>query len=346
MFRCSALRILERLLFAEHLHDRGDGGVGSARGIGIGHLHFAREFRLDQVAPARRRGELLPGEKLGVVAHAQHAEVEADGPVLRLLGLLLRPWLQLRKQRRLVFLRQALFRGLQVRVAGAAEPEVELRVGLFRGDLRERFAGALQRHPDLDAGFLSNSVATSVAPLRLHRTDDVQLLAAAGSAVPTRSANAAASSARRADLHANRLRICANPAPRIWRVGERKVIFVHRAEGVNLNGAGWLCTRTGEGADAQGNPPGCSTWAARRSKSSRWMRRDASGCGGACPRPATAMRRRSLPSRGWFAMPSANWDCRPAAASVGIGTPGSISRASGSAARLQFRESERPSDTG
>ena len=100
-----------------------------------------------------------------------------DGAVLRLLGLLLRPRLQLREHRRLVLLEQALLGRLQVRVAGAAEPDVELRIGLLGGDLRERFARALERHRDLDAGLLLELGGGERAPFGLHRADDVELLA-------------------------------------------------------------------------------------------------------------------------------------------------------------------------
>ena len=106
----------------------------------------------------------------------ERAEVHADGAVLRLLGLLLRPRLQLREQRRLVFLEQALLGRLQVRVAGAAEPDVELRIGLLGGDLGERFARPLERHRDLDSGLLLERHGGGVAPLGLHRTDDVELV--------------------------------------------------------------------------------------------------------------------------------------------------------------------------
>ena len=78
--------------------------------------------------------------------------------------------------RRLVFLEQTLLGRLQVRVAGAAEPDVELRIGLLGGDLGERFARSLERHRDLDAGLLLERHRGGVAPFGLHRTDDVELV--------------------------------------------------------------------------------------------------------------------------------------------------------------------------
>jgi hypothetical protein len=82
-----------------------------------------------------------------------------------LLGLLLRPGLKLGDERRLVFLEQALLGGLQMRVARAAEPDIELRIRFLGGDLRERLARSLERHRDLDAGFLLERHGGGIAPL-------------------------------------------------------------------------------------------------------------------------------------------------------------------------------------
>jgi hypothetical protein len=119
---------------------------------------------------------LLLREELGVVAQAQRAEIDADGPEARLLGLLTRPRLQLIEQRRLVRLGEVLLGGLQVRVAGTAEPDVELRVRLLGGELRDRLARALQREADLDPGLLLELGRDRVAPLGLHAADHVELL--------------------------------------------------------------------------------------------------------------------------------------------------------------------------
>ena len=62
---------------------------------------------------------------------------------------------------------------LQVRVAGTAEPDVRLRVRPLRDDLRQRLARPLERHVDLDAGGLREHGLDHVAPLGLHRADDV-----------------------------------------------------------------------------------------------------------------------------------------------------------------------------
>ncbi len=173
-------QVLERLVLAEHLHECGDRGVRRPRGVRVRHLHLARELGLDQVLPARRRCDLLLGEQLGVVADAEHAEVDADRPVLRLLRLPLRPWIELREQRRLVLLGQTLLGGLQVRVARAAEPHVELGIGLLGGELRDRFPGALRRDRDADAGIPLELGGDRVAPFALRAADDVELLLGAG----------------------------------------------------------------------------------------------------------------------------------------------------------------------
>jgi hypothetical protein len=54
-----------------------------------------------------------------------------------LLGLLLRPGLKLVEHRRFVRHRQVLLGGLQMRVARAAEPDIDFGIRLFRGDLGE-----------------------------------------------------------------------------------------------------------------------------------------------------------------------------------------------------------------
>jgi hypothetical protein len=51
---------------------------------------------------------------------------------------------QLAQVRRRVFFRQAFFRGLQVWVAGAAPPDIALRIGGFRLNLRESMASRLE----------------------------------------------------------------------------------------------------------------------------------------------------------------------------------------------------------
>jgi hypothetical protein len=63
-----------------------------------------------------------------------------------------------------------------VRVAGAAEPDVELRIRLFGDDLRERFARPFERHRNLDAGLLLEGDGRGAAPLRLDGADDVELV--------------------------------------------------------------------------------------------------------------------------------------------------------------------------
>ena len=67
-----------------------------------------------------------------------------------------------------------------MRIAGAAEPDIELGVCFFRGELRHRFAGPFQRHRRLDACFLLELDACQVAPIGLHGADDVELVLRSG----------------------------------------------------------------------------------------------------------------------------------------------------------------------
>jgi hypothetical protein len=75
---------------------------------------------------------------------------------------------------------QALLGGLQVRVTGAAEPDVGLGVGALGDQLRQRLARALDRHVDLDARGAGEHRLDHVAPLGLHRADHVELAAVLG----------------------------------------------------------------------------------------------------------------------------------------------------------------------
>jgi hypothetical protein len=75
----------------------------------------------------------------------------------------------------LVFQRQALLGRLQVRVAGAAKPDVGFGVGFFGVELRQRLTRALGRHVDLRPRGARIHGGHQVAPFGLHRADDVDL---------------------------------------------------------------------------------------------------------------------------------------------------------------------------
>ncbi|MNS64766.1 hypothetical protein D3C72_979050 [compost metagenome] len=167
------LEVVEGLVLAHELHQRGDHGVGRAARCGVGHLDVALVLGLEQVGPGLGHGQLLLGEQLGVVAEAQRARVDAHGLVARLLGLLLGPGMQLRERGRLVFEREPLLGRLQVRVARAAEPDVGLGVVLLGDELGQRLARALERHVDAHARGAGVDGGDHVAPLGLHRADDV-----------------------------------------------------------------------------------------------------------------------------------------------------------------------------
>ena len=169
------LEVFKRLFLAHDLHQRSDHGVGRATRCRVGHLHLALELGLEQVGPRLRRVELALGQQLLVVAKAQRAQVHAHGAVFGVHRLLLRPGVQLREQVRFVFERQALLGRLQVRVARAAKPDVGLGVGLLGVELGQRFARAFGGHVDLGARGLGIHGGHQVAPLGLHRADDVDL---------------------------------------------------------------------------------------------------------------------------------------------------------------------------
>src|SRR2546426_6494226 len=61
-----------------------------------------------------------------------------------------------------------------MRVAGAAEPDVGLRVRGLRLDLREDLARAFLRHRDLDPALPRELVGDRLAPLELHAAVHVQ----------------------------------------------------------------------------------------------------------------------------------------------------------------------------
>src|SRR4029434_11087583 len=58
----------------------------------------------------------------------------------------------------------------------AAKPDVELWIRFLGGDLCHRFAGTLERQSDLDAGLALELGGDAIAPFRLNRADDIELL--------------------------------------------------------------------------------------------------------------------------------------------------------------------------
>ncbi len=169
------LHVIKGLVFAHQLHQRGHHGVGGAARCRVGHLDLAAVFGLEQVGPGARHWQLLAREQFGVVAKPQRSRVDAHGAPARLLRLLLRPRVQLRQRGRLVFERQPLFSGLQMRIAGAAEPQVGTRVVAFGDQLRQRLARALEQHVDLHAGGAAVDGGNRAAPFGLHRADHIDL---------------------------------------------------------------------------------------------------------------------------------------------------------------------------
>ena len=132
--------VVEGLFFAHHLHQRGKHGVRRARRVGIGDLHLALEFWLDQVLPAARSAQPLLFEQFLVVAIAQGARIDAYSAVFGGRGLTVRPIKQLVAGLRHIGLGQAFFSGLQVRVTGAAPPDVAFGIGGLGLDLGVGFA--------------------------------------------------------------------------------------------------------------------------------------------------------------------------------------------------------------
>ncbi len=144
------LQIIDRLVFAHDLHERGKRRIGCARRVGIGDLDFALQFRCQQIGPALRLLVTLGFEDFGVVTPAQRAGINADGSVTGAFRLFDSPVLQLIQHRRLVFERQVFGGRLHVRIAGAGPPDIGLRVAGFRTHLGISFAGRQANHIDLD----------------------------------------------------------------------------------------------------------------------------------------------------------------------------------------------------
>ena len=135
--RCSARQIGEGRLLAHQLHQRREHGVGGAGGVRVRHLHLAAEFRLDQVGPAARRRR-CGGDQLRLLKPiAERAGIDADGaePASGAPGA---P--PSRAARASAGERYSAVsfssRGLHVRVARAAPPDVAARVGGLGADLR------------------------------------------------------------------------------------------------------------------------------------------------------------------------------------------------------------------
>lgn len=104
--------------------------------------------------------------------------------------------------RRFIFERQPLFRRLQMRVAGAAPPDVAARIGGSGLELRIDLARRLAGHGDLDAGVLLEGRRHGAAPFLL---DAAQLVtsepwARAGVAAKAAVASAAKSPALSQDF--------------------------------------------------------------------------------------------------------------------------------------------------
>jgi len=160
-------QVAERVVLAEDLHDRRDGCVRRSGGVRVRDLDLVLVVRLDQIFPARRRGELLLLQELGVVAETKRPGVDAHRLEARLLGLAARPVVQLVEVRRFVGHREILLGRGQMRVAGAAEPDVALGIRGLRGDLGERLARSLQGERDPSAGLALELVGDGLAPLGL-----------------------------------------------------------------------------------------------------------------------------------------------------------------------------------
>ena len=96
--------------------------------------------------------QLLLLQHVGVEAEADGAGVEAADQVAAHRVLAHRPVVQVVDVGRPVGVEQALLGRLQERIAGAAPPDVGLRVGGLGAELRDDLAGALVRLQDLDAG--------------------------------------------------------------------------------------------------------------------------------------------------------------------------------------------------
>ena len=89
---------------------------------------------------------------------------------MRALRLALCPVAQLRQHRQFVGGGDTLVGGLQVRIAGAAEPDVAVRVVLLGPHTGIDLAGTHPGHVDLDAGLLLVCGRDSAAPFLIDAT--------------------------------------------------------------------------------------------------------------------------------------------------------------------------------
>src|SRR5207244_4003745 len=113
--------------------------------------------------------------KLAVVAKAERAAINADRAILRLFRLADSPILQLGELGRFVLLRQALLGRLEMRVAGAAPPQIAFGIVLLGLELRIGLARALARHRHLDAALALEGRGHAAAPFFLDRAIDDEL---------------------------------------------------------------------------------------------------------------------------------------------------------------------------
>ncbi len=177
MLRCSFFRYSNACVLAHHLHQAGEDGVAGAARARMRGLDLALVLRVDQVGPALRRRQVLLAQHVLVPAEADRAGVEAADQVAAHGVLPHRPAVQVVEIGRPVGLEQADLGGLEERIAGAAPPQVGLRVGRLGADLRQRLAGGLAHLLHLDAGLRLELLGGELAPALVGRADRGELLA-------------------------------------------------------------------------------------------------------------------------------------------------------------------------
>jgi len=157
-------QIAERLVFAEHLHERGEHQVRGARRVGVAEHDFALVDGIREVLPALGDRQLLARHHLAVVTERDDAPVYAGHAALRDVADALRPFVELRDVGGPVFREQPFLGGLQVRVGRSGPPDVALRIGGLGLHLREHLAGRLLHDGHTRAGRLLEADGHALAP--------------------------------------------------------------------------------------------------------------------------------------------------------------------------------------
>jgi hypothetical protein len=162
---------LEGLVLAEDLVEGGDDGVGRPGGVRVGHGDEAPVSRVGEIAPGLR--ERRAAERLLVDDEADRAGVERD---VLAADLVHQAGDEVVPRGGLVELGDAFTHGDEVRIAGAAEPDVEDRVGGLGAQARERVLRAHADELQVVTGGLGEGRTEGLAPGEVGGAEQVDAL--------------------------------------------------------------------------------------------------------------------------------------------------------------------------